>query len=284
MSDQKETPITAKNGKTRSLKKFYVYSPIKKQNIFKEFNLSKISEEEADKQGREWIERMKKEFKEQKEKMDENYTLNVTPFTFELDDESGLSILMVGSTRSGKSTCLNHLMDNYYFPKENKFINVLFSNSVHAKAYDEFRDKKNVVTSVLYQPTLVKECYQINSNTKNHYKFNIILDDVVDQKFDKELMKLLTIYRNSRISCIICAQSVTITNRTSRGNINHVFLFKLNSDEAIEQAVKAYLNSYFPSSFKMVDKIKKYKELVEDHHFFHINNLTGEIKRTKIKI
>ena len=73
-------------------------------------------------------------------------------------------------------------------------------------------------------------------------------------------------------------------NSIGRGNINHIFLFKLNSDEAIEKAVKAYLNSYFPSSFKMVDKIKKYKEMTEDHTFFWINNLTGDIKRTKIII
>ena len=71
-------------------------------------------------------------------------------------------------------------------------------------------------------------------------------------------------------------------NSIGRGNINHIFLFKLNSDEAIEKAIKAYLLSYFPSSFKMVDKIKKYKELTDDHCFFWINNLDGIVKRSKI--
>lgn len=286
MSDKilTETAKTSKNGKLRQIKKFYVYNPITHRHLFKEYNLEKYTEEEADRLGTEWIDKMTKTFKEEKDKITNSANLDVSEFKININDESGISILMVGSTRSGKSTVLNHLMSEYYFPKDNKFINVLFSNSLHSKTYDNFRDKKNVVTSILYQPELIKECYQINSNTKNHYKFNIILDDIVDKKFDKELMRLLTIYRNSCISCIIAAQSLTITNKTSRGNLNHILLFKLNSDEAIESTIKGYLNSYFPSNYKMVDKIKKYKELTEDHHFFHINNLTGEIKRCKLKL
>ena len=266
-------------------KRFYVWNGITKRNEFKTLNLSKFENiEKLDEAGKEWIERRKKEIEDEKEKLNNKCELEVTTFKLELDEVSGLSIMMIGSTRSGKSTALNYIMDNYYMPKENKFINILFSNSLQSTVYDQYRDKKNVASSILYQPKVIKECYKINKETKNHYKFNIILDDIVDKKYDKELMKILTIYRNSRISCIITAQNVTIMNSIGRGNINHIFLFKLNSDEAIEKAVKAYLNSYFPSSFKMVDKIKKYKELTDDHCFFHINNLTGEIKRSKIKL
>jgi hypothetical protein len=73
-------------------------------------------------------------------------------------------------------------------------------------------------------------------------------------------------------------------NATGRTNINHVFLFKLNSDEQIEKVIKTYLLSFFPTGLKMADKIKKYKELTEDHHFIYINNLTGETYRTKLNI
>ena len=47
----------------------------------------------------------------------------------------------------------------------------------------------------MYSPRLIQESYTINSKTKNHYDFCFVLDDVVDKKFDKELLKLLTIYR-----------------------------------------------------------------------------------------
>jgi hypothetical protein len=189
---------------------------------------------------------------------------------------------MIGSTRSGKSTCLNWLMENYYFPPENKYINVIFSNSYQADIYDNFRQNKSVVGSILYQPNVVKDLYKINSQTKNKYKFNVILDDIVDSKYDAELKKMLCIYRNSRIGTIICLQNDKLLNATTRGNINHVLLFKLNSDEAIEKTVKMYLLSFFPRHYKMIDRIKKYKELTDDHSFFHLNNLTGKIKLCKI--
>jgi len=266
-------------------KRFYVWNGITKRNEFKTLNLSKFQNiEELNKSGQDWIERRKKEIEDEKEKINNKFELEVVTFKFELDEVSGQSIMMIGSTRSGKSTALNYIMDNYYMPKENKFINILFSNSIQSAVYDQYRDKKNVCTSIIYQPKVIKECYKINKETKNHYKFNIVLDDIVDKKYDKELMKILTIYRNSRISCIITAQNVTIMNSIGRGNINHIFLFKLNSDEAIEKAVKAYLNSYYPRTYKMIDKIKKYKEDTDDHCFYYINNLTGEIKRTKIKL
>jgi hypothetical protein len=285
MAEADKTKSTGTSSSLYTTKRFYVYNGITRRNEFKTLNLSKFVDlDKLNEAGKEWVERRKKEIQDQKETLNQKVELTVTPFEFELDEVSGLSIMMIGSTRSGKSTALNHIMDNYYMPKENKFINVLFSNSLQSGVYDQYKDKKNVATSILYQPKVIKECYKINKETKNHYKFNIILDDIVDKKYDKELMKILTIYRNSRISCIITAQNVTIMNSIGRGNINHIFLFKLNSDEAIEKAVKAYLNSYFPSSFKMVDKIKKYKEMTEDHTFFWINNLTGDIKRTKIII
>jgi hypothetical protein len=285
MAEADKTKSTGTSSSLYTTKRFYVYNGITRRNEFKTLNLSKFVDlDKLNEAGKEWVERRKKEIQDQKDTLNQKVELSVTPFEFELDEVSGLSIMMIGSTRSGKSTALNHIMDNYYMPKENKFINVLFSNSLQSGVYDQYKDKKNVATSILYQPKVIKECYKINKDTKNYYKFNIILDDIVDKKYDKELMKILTIYRNSRISCIITAQNVTIMNSIGRGNINHIFLFKLNSDEAIEKAVKAYLNSYFPSSFKMVDKIKKYKEMTEDHTFFWINNLTGDIKRTKIII
>jgi len=265
--------------------KFYVYNPISRRNEFKSFNNSKMSPDEIKKAGNEWIAQKKREFIAIKEDLNNKTKYDVSPFPdLDMEDYSGQSIMMIGSTRSGKSTALNYLMEKFYFPKENKFLNILFSNSLQAPTYDDFRNKKNVVTSDLYQPEIIKECYQINKYTKNHYRFNVILDDIVDKKFDKELLKLLTIYRNTRISCIIVAQAVQIMNATGRTNINHVFLFKLNSDEQIKKIIETYLLSYFPSGLKMADKIKKYREITENHHFIYINNLTGNTIRTKLNI
>lgn len=196
-------------------------------------------------------------------------------FDLELPDNGGVSICFLGSTRSGKTTFLKHVIDEY-FGKHFKF---LMSNSLHAPIY---KDIKDTVKSPIYIPSIIKEGYIINKETKNHYDFLYVLDDVVTAKFDKELLKLLAIYRNSNLSCIISIQSPTMLNTATRGNLNFVLLGRMNSDESIEKVIRMYLSSYIPG--KMPEKIRRYRELVEGHHWIVVDNLNGDIYRTKLRV
>lgn len=197
-------------------------------------------------------------------------------FEIDMPTNGGISILLCGSTRSGKTTALAHILETYF----KKHVGVLFTESPQASIYKQM----DIVQCPCYEPKIVKTMYQINRDTKNHYPFLVVLDDLVTAKFDKELLKTLTIYRNSQISCIVSAQALTLFNSAGRTNINIVILMKLNSDEQIEKCVKAYLGSYFPPNTRMLDKLRIYKELTEDHHFFCINNLTGDVFVSKINI
>lgn len=261
-----------------------MYDPRVKRQIAKVFNLLKMSLEEAKAEGKAWQEAKKKEITEDLEKAHRAKPSEITPFKINLDAYSGLSFLMIGSTRSGKSTALNWMMENYFLKKDEKFINVIFSNSYQAPIYEDFRNNPRISGSNYYHSKAIKEAYQINRGTNNKYRFNFILDDVIDKKYDKELLKLLCIYRNSRISTIICSQALTISNSTARGNINNVMLFKLNSDEAIEKVIKAFLLSYYPSKMRMVDKIKKYREETDNHCFYYLDNIAGTVCRSRINI
>ena len=199
-------------------------------------------------------------------------------FGLELPKSGGTSIAMIGSTRSGKSTALAYILKKYF----KKHIGVLMTNSPQADIYKEI---DHCVQSPQYIPRVVKDMASINRETKNHYDFLAILDDVVTGvKFDKEILKLLTIYRNSCVSAIITAQAVTLLNSSGRTNINFVLLFKLNSDEQIEKCVKFYLSSYFPPKMRMLDKIRSYRKLTEDHHFFVVDTLNGKVFRTKCNL
>jgi dephospho-CoA kinase len=202
--------------------------------------------------------------------------LETKKFDFELPENGGVSVALLGSTRSGKTTFLKYLLDKH-FPKHLK---VLMSNSIHAPIY---KDMKDMVKSPLYIPKLVKEGYMINKETKNHYDFLYILDDIVTGKFDKELLKLLAIYRNSNMSAIISIQSPILLNSATRGNLNYVLLGRMNSEEQIEKTIKMYLTSYLEGK-NMTDKIKNYKALTEDHFWIVINNLDGSVYRTKLKL
>ena len=199
-------------------------------------------------------------------------------FDLKLSTKGGNSIAMIGSTRSGKSTALAYVLDKYF----KKHISVLMTNSPQA---DIYKSMKHCIQSPQYLPKVLKDMYTINRDTNNHYDFLAILDDVVSGvKFDKEILKMLTIYRNSDISAIITAQAITLMNSAGRTNINFVLLFKLNSDEQIEKCIKFYLSSYFPPDMKMLDKIRYYRSATEDHHFFVIDTLNGEVYRTKIDL
>jgi len=195
-------------------------------------------------------------------------------FAFKLPDNGGVSLCFLGSTRSGKTTFLKHLLDKYF----DKHFKVLMSNSIHAPIY---KDIKDIVKSPVYFPKLVREGYDINKDTKNHYDFLYICDDVVTSKFDKELLKLLAIYRNSNLSAIISIQSPILLNSATRGNLNYVLLGRMNSDEQIEKTIRMYLSSYLPG--KMTEKIRRYRELTEEHHWIVVDNMTGDVYRTKIK-
>ena len=193
------------------------------------------------------------------------------------DRKSGVSMLLMGSTRAGKTTMLNYIYENVF----KHYITILHTASAHNDVYNKM--KKSVACASQYHPELISETYRINKKTDNNYEFLHILDDVVDKKNDAELKKLLTIYRNTRISGIITGQSLTIFNSITRGNINYVFLGYLNSDAAVEQAIKSYLTSYFPTKMRMADKIKAYRELTDDYFWIVIDSIHNEIFRTKLR-
>lgn len=205
---------------------------------------------------------------------DKEFSLEMPPV-----ETGGSSILMIGSTRSGKSTALKYILDRYF----KKHVGVLFSQSIKAHAYKDF-NYPFLAKGCAYVPELIHDMYGINKETNNRYPFMVIIDDHPLVRSDKELLKLSTIYRNSGLSSIVCCQSLGMLNPTCRSNINFILLFALNNTEAIEKTVKTFLRGYFPQGYNYDQKIALYKDLTADHHFLFIDNLTGTISRCKLKI
>jgi GTPase SAR1 family protein len=192
-------------------------------------------------------------------------------------DKFGCSVVLIGSTRSGKTTILNYL----YKTKFKDYLNVLMSNSLNSGSYKLL--EKGCVTSDMFHSEVLKDMYRINHETKNHYKFCVIIDDITDHKNDKETLKLFTIYRNSRISTILCAQATTMMNKTTRANINFVLLGRLINDSEIETVIKSYLTSFFPTRLYMAEKISLYRQLTNDFHWIVIDQVGNDIFRTKLE-
>jgi hypothetical protein len=203
--------------------------------------------------------------------------MDVRHLEFDLPDlqTGGMSVLLIGSTRSGKTTILKHLIDT----KFDKHIGVLMSPNIHAPVYADCK----LLESPEYIPEVIHEMYKINKETKNHYEFLCVLDDVVTKKFDKDLLKLFTVHRNAGVSGIMCIQSPVLLNSAMRGNINVVLLGYMNSDESCEKVIRMFCYASIPGK-NIEAKIHEYKKLTADHHWLCLNNLTGEFYRFKLKI
>jgi hypothetical protein len=203
------------------------------------------------------------------------------PFHLEMPpvETGGCSLLMVGSGRSGKSTCLKWVIDKYF----QKHLGVIYSESAKADAYKHMKYPL-LPLSCAFIPELIQDAYLINKDTKNHYPFLFVLDDVPLARNDKQLLKTITVYRNSGISCIHCVQSPSMVSPTCRSNYTFTLLFKTNSTEQTENVCKMFLRGFFPPKMVMEEKIRWLRAATEDHYFIFINNYTGEVSRCKLDL
>jgi len=279
--------------------KIFAFSdPRKKGGSKKAYSVLKYKEEEADKLAEEWFKHQKLEiakwkaekFASQLQQANDHITglsggevkkpFTVQPLMLpEPPKNKTASWLLLGSTRSGKSTFMVHLYNQMF---KMTHITVCQTMSTANDIYKELG--KNVAVCPKYCPELIKDMYTINKKTECKYKFLAIVDDCPISKNDKELMKALCVYRNTDISVIIANQELSMFNATARSNINYVCLFKLNNDMAIEKCVKTYLRSYFPAYMNLNEMIRAYREATSDHKFFLIDNLAGTVVLTKLNI
>lgn len=188
----------------------------------------------------------------------------------------GMTVALVGSTRSGKTTLLNHILNHCF----EKHVGVLMTPSLHAPIYEAI---KGLAKAPFYVPRIIEEMYSINRKTENHYPFLAVLDDVVTAKFDKTLMKSFTIYRNSGITTIMSVQNPIIFNSVTRGNFNAVILGYLNSDEACEKVIRMFCYTSIPGK-NIEEKIAEYKKLTEGHYWLYIDHLGGGLTRFKLRL
>lgn len=278
---------------------FYFSDPRVKGGRHIQYSMLAHTEEQLEIKGKAWFEKHKKDiakWKEEKLKAQLAHAEHarkqleglsdvarkpfvVVPYEHpEMPSNNTASFLLLGSTRSGKSTYLAHLYNSLF----KKHVTVCQSMSLANQIYKELGP--NVAFTPKYCPEVIHDMYIINRDTKNHYKFLAIIDDCPVAKNDKELMKALCVYRNTDVSVIIANQELSMFNATARSNINFVCLFKLNSDMAIEKCVKSYLRSYFPPQMNLNEMIRAYREATSDHKFFLIDNLKGTVVLTKLNL
>ena len=168
--------------------------------------------------------------------------LKSTSPDFHLDEGTGNTICLLGSSKRGKSTLMVEIWKRYY-SDDKKLITVLISPSCHIPM---FKNLKNVIKINKFGADtvqLLKDVKRIQNKTENSYKFLFMIDDCVDSKYCSILNQMILVMRNSHVSTIISLQYDKLLSKQCRSSINNVVLFGQNTDESIEGCLKSFCGS-----------------------------------------
>jgi len=199
-------------------------------------------------------------------------------FEIVLPTNGGVSIVLCGASRSGKTTMLRFLYRTLF----EKYITTLFSMNRHADIYKDIGEK--VIISETYHPELLREAHQINSLCDNKFPFLFLFDDYIsaEAKNDPEITRALTIYRNANMTTLFSGQSRTLISATGRNNANYIIIFKCQTPLEWENVIKEFLSMYLPTGMTMREMVEFCKEATVDHQFFFIDNIVGECCLSKL--
>lgn len=202
------------------------------------------------------------------------------PFASWIPDKTGSSLVIMAKSKAGKTSFLSKIVKN--LPKD--IIKIVISPNIHNDIYTSMKNK--CVYTPEFNVDLIKLCQRINQKTKNHYRFCIILDDVIDEKSNTMVLKMFLTLRNSNISCILSIQSTMLINKVIRGNANYILLGKLSGEESILDTYKKFLINYKDDLKIRSDRdiIPAYDALTKDYNFIFVNSLKEKIYQTNNKL
>jgi len=204
--------------------------------------------------------------------------LKFSPFNLNMDiTDTGFSVTIVGSSKSGKTYLLKRLLEKYVTNK--KSICILCAQNVHNNIYRGY--PKDVIMTDAYSSTLVKAGARINKKMNNKFPICYVLDDIITVKNDSKLEDAYLTLRNSLVSIIVLIQNIQLLKSTSRSNSNIIIFKKFNNPKAIEEYVmKEYLGNYPPfRDLKMADKVTLYIKIMNDgnYNFFVLDVLDNSL-------
>ncbi len=274
--------------------KVALYDAEKKKTIGKTINRANFKSERELKK---YIDKLKEDQKEKNKKVKEqtlektaekivtmsNNTMNNID-NFILDEGTGNSTVILGSSKRGKSTLMMHLYKKFYMDDPN-FLSTLFSGNHHIDVYKNYKNLLIGDGFNTQSEKYVKLEKYINSKTKNKYDFLNLFDDIIDLKYKKLVNNLILTYRNANISTIMCLQYGYLLSKMNRANVNNIIIFGCNSAEAKKDMIELYLKPFFLNkgleSYK--EQSNYFDEVTNDYGFFYINNIRNSFSTHRLK-
>lgn len=200
-----------------------------------------------------------------------------------LDPNTGSTVVIYGSSKRGKSTLMMYLYDRLIDTKD--YVSTLFAGNPHLKMYKD----KRLLIGYGFGPQQTKYIMlqqYVNSRVGNKYRFLNMFDDIIDQKYNGVIQKMVLTYRNSNISMIMCLQDLKMLSRQARANVNHTIFFGNNRVEEDQIVIQEYLKSALDrmgiSGLKQ--QLTWFQMATKNHGFVYLNNVTGDISCHRLNI
>ncbi len=196
----------------------------------------------------------------------------------ELDAGTGNTLLLVASSKAGKTTMMMEIYRKYYEDS----LSIMFAHNSQLGNYKE----KNLVVADEYLPRLVDVMRRVAKINKNKFDFLCMFDDMLKVKDDSNVTDLFLSLRNSNISSIISLQYINLMSKACRGNVNNILAGAHNSDENILVLIKCYLMSWMKKMGVTgeADMVLFYRRLTMNHGFILIHPSSGDVRFVRLKI
>jgi hypothetical protein len=199
----------------------------------------------------------------------------------QLDKNTGNTVLIMGSSKAGKSTYMMRIYDKY-FKNKHEMIKTLFCTSSQLDMYH--RDEELLICEEFPKEAnfYIKDQLNLNRATGNTYEFLNMFDDILDMRFNKMIIEMVLTLRNSKISTIIAIQDPKLVNKSARGSMNNCVFFRFNTDQGVEDCLNTFLKSSFRKlGIQKDDMINVYRDLTSNHNYLYLNNITGYLYSSK---
>lgn len=198
------------------------------------------------------------------------------------DEESknGVTFAFIGSSGCGKSTCIRKIFIDQIFTERAKkddgkeFIIQVFTESAKSDAFKDM-DKSIMMDTKGLDEHNINFCYHMNESYDKKYNFMFILDDVLDLQYKMLVKRMFLTMRNTNISSLVSLQYPNLVPKAIRTSVYFTLLFYLNTDEAVELAIRGWLSAYVPGH-TVKEKMLFYRRWTREkkgHQMFLVDNL-----------
>ena len=176
------------------------------------------------------------------------------------DINKNFSMALVASRRSGKTTMLKFLVNNYLESQFDEII--LLCNTAGNEIYDNFTKTKKCIKILEFDEDVLKALIMMQQENSSK-KILIILDDMVGNnvRYSNAVLRLFCTARNLNISIIYSVQSATLLLPDCKENLDYLIILKIKTFPKIKHIIDTFLIGNLEN-----DKIKTTKQEFEFWH------------------